>query len=106
MTSTGLPCGRSPVTASHVLPRSVVRRSMGRSSPDRYALVATYATFAAKLDCSIRTIHWLRAPSGKLLVNSVHLPPSFSVTQSRLSSVPPHNRPAHFGDSASEQPTA
>src|SRR5205823_6685051 len=54
---------------------------------------------SSKLDGSIRTIHWLRASSGKLLVNSVHLPPSFSVTQSRPSSVPAHNRPARFGRS-------
>ena len=51
----------------------------------------------------MRDTHCPRAGSGKLSVNSVHLPPSFSVTQSRPSSVPAHNNPARFGDSASEK---
>src|SRR5205085_6824475 len=77
----------------------------GRSSPARYAFVATYATFGSTFDGSIRTTHCPRAGSGKLFVSSAHLPPSFSVIHSRPSSVPAQSSPAFFGDSASENTT-
>src|SRR5205823_7947622 len=97
--------GKSPTTGCQVLPRSPVRKIIGRSSPVRYAFVATYATFGSTFDGSIRTTHCPRAGSGKLLVSSVHLPPSFSVIQRRPSSVPAQSNPARLGDSATEKTT-